>query len=114
MKLVDLSVELRNELIESLFECFHVCVLCRLDICNYGGELTDELNALSVVVLVFLLYLELELCQCVVKLPIEIDLVSVVLEVLVGVVHVVVLLHEVFHSSHRFLQISDALLQPLL
>lgn len=70
------------------------------DIAHSCGELTDLLYALSKVVLVLLLDLELELSKEVIDLTVEVNLVPHVLEVLIGLDKVAVLLDELFHIGH--------------
>lgn len=97
MEGVDLIVELGNEFVEGFLESLEVGVLLGLHIAYDLGQLGYQLYALSEVVLIFLLNLQLELCQYVVVLPVQVYLVSVALEVLVRIVQIVVLLYEILN-----------------
>ena len=85
-----------------------------LNVGDHISELADEQHTLSEVIFIFLLHLQRKLSQLVVVLAVEVDLIADALEVLIGVVQVVVLLHEVLHGGHLLLEVSQTLLQPLL
>jgi hypothetical protein len=94
---VNIIIQLRDQLIKSPLLGFHAAFLGGFDSGDNRGKLTDLNDTLIEVVLVLFLDFELELSECVVYLPVQIDHVTHVLEVLVHVVKVAGLLHELIH-----------------
>jgi hypothetical protein len=109
-----LIVKLRYQFIKSLFECFHIRILLRFYIRQNALEKRYLLNAFSKVVFVFFLDFKLELSHHIVELTKEINLISVVLEVLVSIVKAVVLLNEILNSGYILLKVSNTSLKPFL
>jgi hypothetical protein len=68
MERVDLIVQLRDQLIQSLLESFHASLLLAFNSRDDSGQLGDLLHALSEVVSILFLDLELEFGKSVVDL----------------------------------------------
>lgn len=107
-------IQLWDQLIECSLLGFHAALLARLNSGNDGCELTDLDNALIKIVLVLLFDLELELSKSIVDLPIEIDHVTYILELLIYVVEMSCLLYELIHVFNLLREVGNALAQPLL
>ena len=105
MKLMNLCVQLRDELIESSLEGLHGAFLLTFNVANNTRELRNLLHTLGKVILIFFLNLELELSQRIIDLPVEVNTIADILEVFINIDKMTILLNELFYIGDRLAKV---------
>ncbi len=114
MKVMNLAVKLRNQFVESLLKSLGVALLSALHRLDDGSKLANLLDALSEVVLVLLLDLELELSESVVYLAEQVNSISNVLEVFIRINQMTVLFNELLNIANGLREVREGFSKPLL